>query len=475
VVVARVTGGTARVLQAARRGDDLEVQRTASADVSPDDEGGARAIVNALDRAGIRDRRVVLCLSGRTVLLRRVVLPPASPEQIPQLIAYEAQRHLPLPVDQLATAYEVLPPRAGTTDQDVLLAVTRRTELTRLERALQSAGLRAEGYCSAPLAVADAWLGEMDRPTAACWLLVAPDENGVVAQVVQGKQPVLTRYLPANGDGWAADLRRSLAAFQIQHPDAPISEALLAGGLDAPAAVGALGLPCRSAGRAAFSAGGESLSEEWAALVGAARQSLGVGGFPLLIEPQARVGQVRNQERSRAAAITVAALGVAVLLGVWQFDRQQRGTADAAASGNVARQVIADRKLLGVLTKRRDLLREQWSTVGGDALQGALPPLELLRRAASTAPAGIWLTEMTAEAGEPLRLVGTSRDEASVSRWLRSLERAPGFASVELGFVRSGTVDATQVTQFRIDCTLATPNGGAVSEELARGLPRDPK
>jgi Tfp pilus assembly protein PilN len=100
-------------------------------------------------------------------------------------------------------------------------------------------------------------------------------------------------------------------------------------------------------------------------------------------------------------------------------------------------------------------------------------PLELLRRAAATAPPGVWLTEMTAEAGEPLRLVGTSRDEASVSRWLRSLERAPGFGSVELGFVRSGMVDATPVTQFRIDCTLTDPADAEASARVARGLPRD--
>jgi Tfp pilus assembly protein PilN len=236
-----------------------------------------------------------------------------------------------------------------------------------------------------------------------------------------------------------------------------------------------LGLPCRSAGAATFSAGGEKLSAEWAALIGAARQSLGLGGFPLLIEPQARVGQARNQERSRAVFATVAALAVAVLLGMWQFDRQQQSAADVELAGKVSTQIVQDRKLLGVLTKRRDLLREQWSTVGGAAGQGDASPLELLRRAASTAPPGVWLTEMTAETGEPLRLVGTSRDEASVSRWLRSLERAPGFASVELGFVRSGLVDATPVTQFRIDCTLEAPVAGGASDRLVRGLPRETK
>lgn len=475
VVVARVTGSMVQVLQASRRGEELVVQRYGTAEIAAGDSGGAQAIVDALGRAGIRQRRIAVCLSGRSVLLRRVELPPAAPEQLPQLVAFEAQRHLPLPVDQLATGYYVLPPASviggngAAPGTEVLLAVTRRSEVARLERALAAEGLRAEAYCSAPLAVMDAWLPGIDRqPLGRPWLLAASDEEGVVAQVIESERPLLTRFLPAGGASWMADLRRWLSAYELQQPETAAKECVAAGELD-PFAVGpGLNLPCRGAGER-LPETGEELSGEWAAVVGSARQLLGVGHYPLWIEPQARADAARSQGRSRAAALTVAALGVAVLLGVWQFDRQQRSAADAIEAERIATQTAADRKLLGELRKKRDALREQWTAVGGAAAARDTPPLELLRRATATAPAGVWLTEMSYEAGEPLRLQGTAREEASVGRWLRSLEHSPGFTSVSLGFVRSGDVGETPVTQFRIDCTLEsrTPVGGE-SDRLAR-------
>lgn len=461
VVVARVTGSTAQVLQAVRRGDSLEVLRSGTAEVAPGDSG-AQALVDALNRAGIRERRVVLCLSGRSVLLRRVELPPASPEQLPQLVLFEAQRHLPLPVDQLATGYRVLPREtvAGANgagpDTEVLLAVTRRSELARLERALAAEGLRAEAYCAAPLAVADGWLPGVDHPptaTAGPWLLLAEDDGGIVAQVIRGERPLVTRFTPASRESWAAELRRWLAAQALQHPEDTPRECVVTGELE-PLAVGmSLGLPCRSVGTLPPGLG-EPLPGDRAALIGAARQLLCLGRYPAWIEPQARMDAARSQGRSRAALLTAAALGIAVLLGVWQFDRQQRGAADAQEAERLRKQVASDRKLLGELRKRRDALREQWSAVGSATEAVEAPPLELLRRAAATAPAGVWLTEMSYEAGEPLRLQGTAREEASVGRWLRSLESSAGFASVGLGFVRSADVAGMPVTQFRIDCTL---------------------
>ena len=109
VVVASLSGTEVRVLQAAARGPEVAVQRWGAADAGSDDESRARALVEALARAEIKERRVVLCLPAQSVVIKRVQLPPAAPEQLPQLVQYEAQRHLPLPVEQLASGYQSSP------------------------------------------------------------------------------------------------------------------------------------------------------------------------------------------------------------------------------------------------------------------------------------------------------------------------------------------------------------------------------
>ena len=467
VVVASISGSEARVVAAGRRGGEVVIHRHGTAAASATDEGRARGILQALERAAIRERRIVLCLPARSVVVRRVELPPAAPDQLPQLVAYEAQRHLPLPVDQLVTGYHVLDaPAGGKPGTDVLLAVTRRSDLARLERALTAAGLKVEGYAVAPLAVTDAWLPEIEPAmNGAPWLLVAPDENGVVAQAIHKGRPLFTRFLPGNDGGWQADLRRTLAAHAVQHPDAAIGQVALAGGGDAALLAQATGVPTKGYGTAEKAPGCPELPPDWSALVGAARQWLGAGHYPLRLEPQGNVEAAESQGRSRAMLAGVAALALAVVLGVWQFDRMKTGAANAEESSRLAQQAGADKKLLTALVKQREKLNKQWETIGGAQVTSSDdPPLELLRKAAAIAPPGVWLTELTFEHGQPLRLQGTARDSAQVNHWLRSLERVGGFGSVELGYLRSAVVAETPVTQFRIDCTVAEPQtekGGA--------------
>lgn len=477
VVVLSLTGSQVRVLQAGRRGDTPVVQRWASAEAPADEDGRARAAVQALERAGIRERRVVVCLPARAVVVRRVELPPADADQLPQLVQFEAQRHLSLPIDQLATGYcELTASNGGTAGSEVLLAVTRRAELARMERSLQAAGIRVEGYAVAPLATADAWL-EAAAPGAGLgsWLLVAPEEDGLVAQAICGDLPLFTRFLPRNGGSWKGDLRRSLAAHTIQSPDTAVQELVLAGGVDPEGLAALLGLPVRSVGSGTLP-GFDELSAEWAALAGTARQWLGAGHYPLRLEPQGKPEAARSQGRSRAVAGMVAALALAVALGSWQFDRQRRSAADLEEADRLTQQSSQDRKLTTALAKQREKLKGQWGALEGTVSSADDPPLELLRRAASLAPAGVWLTEMSFERGQPLRLQGSTQDAAQVGRWQRSLEQAGGFRAVELGYLRSATVGDTAVTQFRIDCTLAEvsktgPRPAQVTQQASGELP----
>lgn len=469
VVVLSLAGPEVRVAQVTRRGDVPTVQRWASEPATADDDARARAAVQALERAGIRERRVVVCLPARSVVLRRVELPPAEAEHLPQLVQFEAQRHLSLPIDQLATGFCELPKAAQVEGQSVLLAVTRRAELARLERALHAVGLRVEGYAVAPLAAADAWL-EVATPegSVSSWLLLAPEEDGLIAHSIYLGQPISTRFLPRNGDSWKADLRRSLAAQAIHEPEAAVQELLLAGGVDAEGLADAVGVPSRAIQGMAPGLG--ELPAEWTSLLGAARQWLGVGSYPLRLEPQGRPEAARSQGRSRALAGMVAALAIAVGLAGWQFDRQRRSAADLEEADRLGQQAAQDKKLLTALVKQREKLKGQWTALGGDDTGPAEPPLELLRRAASLAPPGVWLTELTFERGQPLRLQGPTRDAAQVGRWQRSLEQSGTFRSVELGYLRSATVGETPVTQFRIDCAAPESNRAASrSERLASG------
>ena len=463
VVVASLAGPQVRVLQAVASGPDVVVQRWGAAAAGIDDDTRARALVEALARAGIKERRVLVCLPAQSVVIKRVQLPPAAPEQLPQLVAYEAQRHLPLPMDQLASGYQVASSGMSASGSPALIAVTRKSDLARLERAIAEVGLRVEGYGVEPLAIMDAYLpGAVPSLNGEARLLLASDDGGLHAQVLCEGRLLLTRFLPFDGGNWAADLRRSVAAYSLEHPDSPIEEVVLLGEADREQIGQAVGQPVHQVAGAPVP-GRTDVPPELSPLVGLARQALGLGRFPLRIEPQGWAESGRARGRSQAL---VAALGGIVLVAAllfWQLDQQRAGRIEAESAARITRQVERDRKMLALLHQKREALGKQLAALGlreaGASGAGVpeAPPLELLRRSTALAPAGIWFTQMTYEQGKPLQLQGTTRSAAEVTRYLRTLEQMSGFRRAELGYLRSATVNEVPVTHFRIDCILADP------------------
>jgi Tfp pilus assembly protein PilN len=443
-----------RVLQAAARGPHLVVQRRGAVPAEPSVEGRARAVVRALAEAGIRERRVVVCLPARSVVLKRVQLPPATPEQLPQLIAYEGQRHLPLPVEQLSTGFHALPqaPAAAdaTTSTDVLLAVAKKADLSELERALAAAGVAVEGYGLESLAVTDAYLPVSGAAGSEARLVLARDGSGVHAQILQDRRLLFNRFLSLNGHDWTVDLKRSLAAYSLEQPDSPVADAVLLGEGDEDEVSSALGMSVRRTGLDPAQTGGLDVPPDWSALVGLARQWLGLGEYPLRLPPQGWEKKGASGSRSSMAlALAAAVLAVGALIW-WQLDRQDASRAETEAARKEATLAARHRKNLDQTLKTRDELRVQVARMGS-----ATPPLETLRQIAAHTPPEVWLTQLSYEAGRPLQLQGTTRNAARVTTFVQALERIPDFRRVELGFLRSAEVDDVPVTHFRIDCALA--------------------
>lgn len=470
VTVVSLHGGDVRVLEAALRNGRMVVERWGSA---PAGQGGAaaegddargRSVLAALSEAGIKGKSVLLCLPAQAVVLKRVQLPPASSEQIPQLVQFEAQRHLPLPVDQLSTGYRMMG-ESSPTGTEVLLAITRRDELVRLTASLERAGLHVEGCGIDALALASECLQATGHDAAGenghARLLVSSDSQGVHAQVLHHDRLLFNRFLPFAGSEWSTDLRRSLTSYALDQPAHPIGEVVILGDADEPALAQITQLPVRHLVRPAVTTDGAAIPADFTPLAGVARQWLGAGDLGLMLDPEAWRTEVRSSGRSQAVAAVVAAIALMAVFVTLQLDRQQKARADGETARRLSRQLENDKKQLGRLRKTRDELQERLRQAGGDpdtlAAAGSsnrsATPLELLRQVSARIPSDVWLTQVVYRQGQPLQLLGTTRQGAAVTTFIRSLESLPDCRQVELGYLRSANVEETAVTQFRVDCS----------------------
>lgn len=103
------------------------------------------ALKNSWSKAGFKDRKVLLGISNQGVLVRHITVPKVSSNKVKSLIHFQAQEHLPIPLESVVLDYLVLGEIEGQNEneiqQEVLLIAARRDMLDKFLQTLQIAGL----------------------------------------------------------------------------------------------------------------------------------------------------------------------------------------------------------------------------------------------------------------------------------------------------------------------------------------------
>lgn len=112
---------------------------------------------------------VALAVSADLGFCRQVVLPRATLENLVQVMAYELDRFLPLPADQLYYDFQIQGQTA--TEVHLMLMALPRSKVEECVHLLAEAGLRLVSLQLAPVAACNAFVG-LGRPMPGSWLLL---------------------------------------------------------------------------------------------------------------------------------------------------------------------------------------------------------------------------------------------------------------------------------------------------------------
>src|SRR3954462_8782448 len=106
----------------------------------------AVVVRKVIDALGVRPRRLVTSVSGRSVIVRQVETPRLGQDELKAHIAYEADKYIPFGSDEVIIDCQPLPERAGAkaTAMQVLLVAVRRGFVEDHIAMLKSAGIAPE-------------------------------------------------------------------------------------------------------------------------------------------------------------------------------------------------------------------------------------------------------------------------------------------------------------------------------------------
>ncbi len=184
-----------------------------------------------------KGKSVILGVSNQKVVVRMVDFPRMTPEDLKTAIGYEAQDHIPMPLDEAIMDYVVLGSAGEGSDLDRILIVAAQKEMvSRYSSAARAAGLRPVGVDVKALALTRSVLPEdvQDEEGAVLILDIGSELTNLI--VYQGGSPVLTQFVPGGSLYFiqavadAADIPEEEAEKQLMNPRVRLGYALEAEG-----------------------------------------------------------------------------------------------------------------------------------------------------------------------------------------------------------------------------------------------------
>jgi type IV pilus assembly protein PilM len=152
------------------------------------------AVADLSQRLKVGTSKVRYAISGQAVFTRFVKLPPLQDDNIEQLVTFEAQQHVPFPIDEVVWDYEMI---EGSDDKEVVIVAIKGESLDEINAAVNDCGLLTAEVDVAPMALFNAFCASYGQPQEPVLLIDIGAKTSNLLYI-EGKR-FFTRSIPVGG------------------------------------------------------------------------------------------------------------------------------------------------------------------------------------------------------------------------------------------------------------------------------------
>ncbi len=399
-------GSKALAAVTARGGNGgVEIVRAGAVPLETVDAQGVR---KALQECGITDTRAALLIPRGQALLRDIELPEGPPEEIVNMVRFQVEREMPLPLDQIRYSYVEI--RRADGKVRVQVAAVPREVLDPAVAALEGAGVKVTGVYVSSFGLLCLW---PDGEPAAL-VEVAAGEAEIL--VVDGGRMEFSRTAPLLGgttaEAVADEVDRTLLAYAARG-GREIRKVVLAGE-GGRAEEMARGLRERMA-REVTQVGPGDL--ETASAAGICVGLLRGAPLPDILRPPTAVKKFRLTRAHRWVAGAVLGFVAALGISQWALSSRRAALERKRAELRKLEPMAAEVSRMGQQTAQA----HQWYRDRRDWLPAFEALCQAIRRE------NLWLASAAFEESGAVRLVGKARDEKHVTDFAAALKKSEPF------------------------------------------------
>jgi type IV pilus assembly protein PilM len=169
--------------------------------------------------------QVVTGVSGHSVIIKNIVLPPMSREELEESIDWHAEEHIPYDLADVSLDYQVTSETADSTS--VLIAACKRERIDNIKQAIQLSGKQPVVIDVDTFALQNCYEVNYQPDASQTVALLNIGASTMNVNIVQGNRSLFTRDITVGGSQFTDVLQRSLGISYQQ------AEAVKRGVMDA--------------------------------------------------------------------------------------------------------------------------------------------------------------------------------------------------------------------------------------------------
>ncbi|HQU83270.1 MAG TPA: type IV pilus assembly protein PilM [Pyrinomonadaceae bacterium] len=170
-------------------------------------------ILSVCSNHQINANQVVTGVSGHSVIIKNIVLPPMSQEELEESIDWHAEEHIPYDLSDVNLDYQVIAETAEATQ--VLIAACKRERIDNIKQAIQLAGKSPIVIDVDTFALQNCYEINYQPDASQVVTLLNIGASTMNVNIVQGTRSLFTRDITVGGSQFTDVLQRSLGlSFQ---------------------------------------------------------------------------------------------------------------------------------------------------------------------------------------------------------------------------------------------------------------------
>jgi type IV pilus assembly protein PilM len=168
------------------------------------------AIAKIFNENLIKSRSVATSVSGHSVIVKKISLPPMSDQELAETIQKEAAQHIPFDIADVSIDYQVLSEDGAGPQMDVLLVAVKKDKILNYTNVLSMAGKTPSVVDIDAFALQNCYEYNYEPAPGSTVALLNLGASVMNINIVKGTTPLFTRDVSVGGHQYTDSLQKEL-------------------------------------------------------------------------------------------------------------------------------------------------------------------------------------------------------------------------------------------------------------------------